>query len=306
MARRPARLHGVLVIDKAVGWTSHDVVARVRRLIGESRVGHGGTLDPAASGVLPVCVGQATRLVEYVSEADKTYQTEIRLGVRTETDDLSGAVVQTAPVPDLTADDLAALLAPFQGPIQQVPPAYAAIKVGGRRLYELARAGQTVTVAPRPVTIHRLEMLDWTLPVLTLLVDCSKGTYIRALARDIGAAAGCGGAAQAIRRLRTGPFTLADALTLPELEARFQPEAWATLALPPEYLVRDRPRLDLGAAETQAWLHGVAAAGPAMADGTVARVHGADSVFLGTGRYDAAAARWRPVKVLSTDDGGKL
>jgi tRNA pseudouridine55 synthase len=306
MARPPARLHGVLVIDKAVGWTSHDVVARVRRVIGETRVGHAGTLDPAASGVLPLCVGQATRLVEYLSAADKTYQTEMVLGVRTDTDDLTGATVATAPVPALTAADLATLLAPFQGPIQQVPPAYAAIKVGGRRLYELARAGQVVEVAPRPVIIHRLEVLAWSPPVLTLLIECSKGTYVRALARDIGAAAGCGGATRSIRRLRTGPFSLADALTLPELEARFRPEEWETLALPPEHLLLDRPLLDLGPVETRAWLHGMAVAGPVMADRTLARTHGADGSFLGTSRYQAVSGNWQPEKVLFQDDGTTL
>ena len=303
MARRkPARLHGILVIDKPAGLTSHDVVARVRRLTGERRVGHGGTLDPFATGVLPVCVGQATRLVEHLSDADKRYLAEIVLGIQTDTDDLEGTVIGTAPVPSLERAALDHALDAFRGPIQQTPPAYAAIKIGGRKLYELARAGEPVVAAARPVTIHRLEVINWRPPALTLLVDCGKGTYIRSLARDIGHHLGSAGYVQHLRRARSGPFGLADAWTLEELEAGWEPARWPLVALHPEALLLDQLALALTSEATRAWRHGMAVGGPAMDDGALARVYGADGAFLGVGRYAASARLWRPEKVLHLDD----
>jgi tRNA pseudouridine55 synthase len=209
-------------------------------------------------------------------------------------------------VPDLAVEDLERLLARFRGAIQQTPPAYAAIKIGGKKLYELARAGQPIDVAPRAVTIHRLEVLTWQAPALTLLVACSKGTYIRSLARDIGAAAGCGGYVQALCRVRAGPFGLADAWRLEELEGCCTPETWPRLALHPESLVLDWPALVLSQDETRAWRHGIAVARAPLAEGTLARVYGADGAFLGTGRYDTASTRWCPDKVLSLEDGHGL
>ena len=306
MARRGGRLHGVLVIDKPAGLTSHDVVARLRRLTGESRVGHAGTLDPAATGVLPVCVGQATRLVEYLSTADKGYLTEVVLGARTDTDDLEGHLTESAPVPALAEADVEAVLAGFRGQIRQFPPAYAAIKVEGRRLYEFARAGQAVEVPARTVTIHRLHLLAWRPPALTLLVECSKGTYIRALARDIGAAIGCGGYVQALRRVWTGPFCLADAWTLDALAERDLPATWAETALRLDAFVQDWPALRLDDAVGRVWSSGGAVVGPALPDGTLARVYAADGRFLGVGRYDAVVERWRPEKVLSLGEEGGL
>jgi tRNA pseudouridine55 synthase len=279
---------------------------RLRRLTGESRVGHAGTLDPAATGVLPVCVGQATRLVEYLSDADKMYLTEVVLGVQTETDDLDGTVIRTAAVPELSAAELVRLLAGFRGILQQVPPAYAAIKVGGKKLYDLARAGQAIAATPRTVTIYRLDLLAWTPPAMTLLVECSKGTYIRSLARDIGMAAGCGGYVQSLCRVRTGPFCLDDAWPLEELAERCTPETWPHLALHPETFLLHWPALGLSASDTRAWRHGMAVAGPTMADRTLARVYGADGAFVGVGRFDATARCWRPEKVLSLEDSGGL
>jgi tRNA pseudouridine55 synthase len=292
-------LHGVLVIDKPAGLTSHDVVARVRRLTGESRVGHAGTLDPAATGVLPVCVGQATRLVEYLSAADKVYLAEVVLGARSNSDDLDGELIATSPAPPLTEAELDAVLGRFRGPIQQLPPAYAAIKVDGRRLYDIARAGQEVEIPIRDVTIHRLDLLAWRPPALTLLVECSKGTYIRSLARDIGAAIGCGGYVQALRRIRTGPFCLADALALDALAERDLPATWAETALRLDSFLLDWPALRLDAVAGRVWLNGGAVVGAALPDGTLARVYADDGRFLGVGRYDGALERWRPEKVLS-------
>ena len=306
MKRRPSQWHGVLVIDKPAGMTSHDVVARVRRLTGERRVGHAGTLDPMATGVLPVCVGQATRLVEYLSAADKSYLAEIVLGVHTDTDDLEGAILGTAPPPALSAAEVRRVLTGFEGEQVQTPPAYAAIKVGGRKLYDLARAGQAVAVPPRSVTIYRLALLAWQPPAMTLLVDCSKGTYIRALARDIGARLGCGGYLQALRRVRTGPFCLDDAWTLEELAPRCTPDGWPQAALHPEALVQDWPAVCVDGPAAAAWQLGKPVPGPALADGTPARVYSAAGAFLGIGRYNAPAQRWQPEKVLSLGESDGL
>jgi tRNA pseudouridine55 synthase len=192
-------------------------VARVRKLSHQRRVGHAGTLDPLASGVLPVLLGRATRLMDLVQSGRKTYVTTVSLGSATETDDAEGAITATAPVPRLSAAALHAALAAFQGEILQTPPAYSALKVNGQRAYDLARRGAAVTLAPRSVTIDALFLLDFTPDTLTLEVTCSKGTYIRALARDIAQALGTVGHMSALRRTRVGPFTLERACTLDEL-----------------------------------------------------------------------------------------
>lgn len=311
MARRGGLLHGVLVIDKPAGLTSHDVVARVRRLTGESRVGHAGTLDPAATGVLPVCVGAVTRLVEYLSNADKCYLTEIILGVQTDTDDLEGEIVRSAPVPPLTPVDLERLLDRFRGTIEQVPPAYAAVKIDGQRLYDLARAGRPVAAPARTVTIHRLTLLAWQPPAMTLLVECAKGTYIRSLARDIGAAAGCGGFVQVLRRVRTGPFCLADSLTLATLAEQSLPAAWPSLALAPDSFLGDWPAVRLADGGAAAFRHGHPVTGATEpTTGAVndarGRIYADDGGFLGVGRYSAATDRWQPEKVLSLAEAGPL
>src|SRR6185436_17123998 len=200
-------MHGFLNIDKPPGMTSHDVVARVRRLARQKRVGHAGTLDPAATGVLVVALGLATRLVEYIQEATtKRYRAVIRLGATTTTDDAEGEVLATAPVPALDPLAIETLLDQFRGQIAQVPPMYAALHHEGRRLHELARAGIVVERAARAVTIEQLDVLDWSPPVLVVDVMCSKGTYIRSLARDLGQVLGCGGHLKALKRTAVGTF----------------------------------------------------------------------------------------------------
>ena len=217
---------GVLVIDKPQGWTSHDAVARVRRLLHERRVGHAGTLDPMATGVLPVFVGRATRAIALLEDSDKEYIAGLQLGVIADTQDTTGRVLERRPA---AADRGAveAALAPFRGEIMQIPPMYSALKREGKKLYELARAGVEVERQPRPVTIHALELLD-AVPegegfapgpdVWFLRVACSKGTYVRTLCHDIGQALGCGGAMCALRRTRACGFSQADALSLDALE----------------------------------------------------------------------------------------
>jgi len=215
---------GIVVVDKPAGWTSHDVVARMRRLLGTRKVGHGGTLDPMATGVLVVACGKATRLLTYISAHSKTYDATIRLGVSTITDDAEGEVVATADASAVTDSQIADAVAQLTGDIQQRPSAVSAIKVAGERAYARVRAGEDVELAARPVTVSRFDVLatrrDGGVIDLDVTVDVSSGTYIRALARDLGAAAGGGGHLTALRRTSVGRFSLDDAATLEALEAQ--------------------------------------------------------------------------------------
>ena len=208
--------NGIVIIDKPSGWTSMDVCAKIRGILKEKRVGHGGTLDPMATGVLPVFVGQATRAVEFAENGEKEYIAGLRLGLVTNTQDTSGETLETHPV---TADRkaLEALLPRFTGPIQQIPPMYSAIKINGQKLYELARRGQEVARRPRSITIHALELLEGEGADWTIRVRCSKGTYVRTLCHDLGRALGCGGCMSSLRRTRAGSFTLAQAVTMQQV-----------------------------------------------------------------------------------------
>lgn len=247
---------GLLVVRKPPGPTSHTTVARIRRALGADKAGHAGTLDPFASGVLLVGLGRATRLLEYLVGHPKTYRARVRLGEERDTLDRTGELLCSAPVPPLGLAELEALLARFRGRITQIPPAHSAIKVGGETLYRKARRGEAVSPPPRTVEIHRLDVLAWTPPELELEVECSAGTYIRSLARDIGAAVGCGAVLWDLVRTRSGPFGLDEAVDLEEAE-RLGPDAWDRV-LPPERMVAALPRADVGPAEAQRILHGTA------------------------------------------------
>jgi len=233
-------MHGVLVVAKPAGPTSHDVVALARRLSGTRRIGHGGTLDPFASGVLPLFLGGATRLVEYHLGDDKAYRATICLGATSSTDDLDGELTPLGgPVPDRPAFEAA--LAGFLGQQEQRPPDYSAVQVGGRRAYAMARAGEAVTLPSRTVDIHALELVDWDArdperPVAVVEVRCSAGTYVRALARDLGERLGCGAYLGALVRTASGPFTLDDSRSLDELRAAAAdgPDGLRALLLPPD------------------------------------------------------------------------
>jgi tRNA pseudouridine55 synthase len=223
--RAPARHHGLLLVDKPDGLTSHDVVSVVRRLFGQRQVGHAGTLDPLATGLLPVLLGQGTKLSQWATADDKTYETTARLGQRTDTLDAEGTVVQKDRVPNpLDPAALEAALAPLRGHITQRVPAYSAVKVEGQRLYQRARAGETVDAPTRPVTIHELTSLGYTPPRLSLRVHCSKGTYIRQLVSDVGDALGCGAHVEVLRRTRVGALDVGDAIPLATLQASPRPE----------------------------------------------------------------------------------
>ena len=214
---------GIVIVDKPAGWTSQDVTARLRRVFGTRRIGHGGTLDPMATGVLPVFVGRATRGVEFFEHADKTYEAVLRLGTVTDTQDSTGTVLEKRPV-TVTEAEFRDILPKFTGKIAQVPPMYSAIKVDGKKLYELARAGKEIERKPREITIFSLDLLEFTGETAKIRVHCSKGTYIRTLCHDIGAALGCGGCMEALRRTAAGEYTLADSVELDTLLNAERPE----------------------------------------------------------------------------------
>lgn len=234
--------NGIIVIDKPQEWTSMDVCAKIRGVLHERRVGHAGTLDPMATGVLPVFVGRATRAVEFASESEKEYIAGLKLGVVTNTQDTTGQVVEERPV-EADRAALEGALAAFRGEITQIPPMYSALKRDGKKLYELARAGKEVERAPRPVTIHALEVAEQTGPnCYTLRVRCSKGTYVRTLCHDIGQALGCGGTMYSLRRTMAAGFTLEDALPLEQV---LQSEDPASLLLGVDAYFAGRPVLIL-------------------------------------------------------------
>ena len=236
-------MNGIVIIDKPAGWTSQDVTARLRRVFGTRRIGHGGTLDPMATGVLPVFVGRATRGVEFFEHAEKTYETELLLGVATDTEDTTGTVLFRREV-SVTPGQLTAVLERFRGEIMQIPPMYSALKVNGKKLCDLARKGRQVERQPRPVTIHELTLLSREGDTLRLRVRCSKGTYIRTLCADIGEALGCGGCMQALRRTQAGEYTIAEAVPLQQLLESPEPETYLRDV---ETMVRGYPGVKLTA-----------------------------------------------------------
>lgn len=220
-------MNGIVIVDKPEGWTSQDVVSKLRGVFQTRRIGHGGTLDPMATGVLPVFVGRATRGVEFFEHAEKTYVATLRLGVTTDTEDITGTVLEEKPV-SVTKEEFLAILPRFQGEIEQIPPMYSALKVNGQKLYDLARQGKEVERKSRKITIFRLECLSFAENEAQILVHCSKGTYIRTLCKDIGNALGCGGCMAALRRVQAGSYTIEQAVTLPELIASENPETYLT------------------------------------------------------------------------------
>ena len=216
-------MDGIVIVDKPQGWTSQDVTARLRRVFGTRRIGHGGTLDPMATGVLPVFVGRATRAVEFFEHAEKTYETVLRFGITTDTEDMTGTVLTEENV-SFTEEQLQETLAAFRGEILQVPPMYSALKVNGQKLCDLARKGKTVERQPRPITIHELTLVERGENTLRFRVRCSKGTYIRTLCKDIGEKLGCGGCMESLRRVAAGEYTVDEAVPLQTLLETEKPE----------------------------------------------------------------------------------
>ena len=267
--------NGIIVIDKPTDWTSHDVVAKLRRHLKEKRIGHAGTLDPMATGVLPIFVGRATRAVEFAMEGEKEYIAGLRLGLTTDTQDITGTVLSEQAV-SFTAADLEGVLTPFRGEISQIPPMYSAIKLQGKKLYELARAGKEVDRAPRNITIHELEILQQVSPCDFLLrVRCSKGTYIRTLCHDIGTALGVGGCLYSLRRTYAAGFSEDISHTLASV---LDCESPSDLLLPVDQYFASYPSLSVNDEQEKKIRNG-ASFSFQTADGTY-RVYGADGSFL--------------------------
>ena len=281
---------GIIVIDKPAGWTSMDVCARLRGMFREKRVGHAGTLDPMATGVLPVFIGRATRAVQFAAESDKEYIAGLKLGVVTNTQDVTGEVLEERPV-DVTGERFRAALEGFRGHIEQVPPMYSAIKVNGKKLYELARKGKEVERKPRPVTIRALELLGWpdAGEDFLLRVACSKGTYVRTLCHDVGQALGCGGCMSSLRRVKAAGFTLADCVTLEAVQRLVDRGEGESLLLPVDtYFARNGWKASVTvrpAAEMVLRNGGQVSVSGA---GTECRVYSESGEFLGLGGVEGA------------------
>ena len=273
-------MDGIVIVDKPQGWTSQDVTARLRRVFGTRRIGHGGTLDPMATGVLPVFVGRATRAVEFFEHAGKTYETVLRLGITTDTEDMTGTVLTEENV-SFTEEQLQETLAAFRGEILQVPPMYSALKVNGQKLCDLARKGKTVARQPRPITIHELSLVERGENTLRLRVRCSKGTYIRTLCKDIGEKLGCGGCMESLRRVAAGEYTIDEAVPLQTLLETERPEDYLRTV---DTMFRNYPSVTLTANQETRCRNGNAFS-VSLAPGTY-RAYSQDGEFLMLAKVD--------------------
>jgi tRNA pseudouridine55 synthase len=291
---------GILNIDKPQGWTSHDVVAWIRRVLKVKRVGHAGTLDPLATGVLLVCVGQATRVSEYLMASDKTYRAQILLGTITDTYDMDGEVIETRPLaPEIDRGAIWAALGHFVGDIMQAPPAYSAIKQDGVPLHRRVRRGEDVRPSARPVHIHSIQMIDWTTPCLTVDVTCDPGTYIRSLAHDLGQTLGCGGALSGLRRTRSGRFLATDALSPEAVADAYRAGDLARHMHPMDAALSQLTPVAVGEDEVKRLRNGqpITANGAVLArDGYAVSQDGGVVAIL---RPDAERGEWWPEKVFA-------
>ena len=267
-------MDGIVIVDKPQDWTSQDVVSKLRGVFQTRRIGHGGTLDPMATGVLPVFVGRATRGVEFFEHAEKTYEAVLRLGLHTDTEDITGTVLLEREV-NISKDQFFGVLENFRGEIQQIPPMYSAIKVGGQKLCDLARKGKEVERQPRTITIHKLECLEFSGNTARLLVHCSKGTYIRTLCKDIGEALGCGGCMESLRRVTAGEYTIAQSVPLQTLIDSADPGQYL---LPLDSMFREYPAITLSEKQEKCCRNGLAFTCN-LQEGTY-RVYAANGEFL--------------------------
>ena len=274
-------MNGIVIIDKPQGWTSQDVTARLRRVFNTRRIGHGGTLDPMATGVLPVFVGRATRGVEFFEHAEKVYETVLRPGITTDTEDITGTVL-TQTDATITADMVEAVLPQFRGEILQIPPMYSALKINGQKLCDLARKGREVERQPRPITIHELTLLGMDEEGIRLRVRCSKGTYIRTLCKDIGVALGCGGCMAALRRVQAGEYTIEESVPLEVLLETAEPEQYLR---PVDSMFRNLPAVTLSPKQEIRCRNGNSFS-ISMEDGTY-RAYGQNGEFLMLAKVEA-------------------
>ena len=293
-------LHGILLVDKEQGWTSHDVVAKARGLTHQRKIGHTGTLDPMATGLLVLCLGDATRFVEYMTGHDKRYDAAMVLGATTDTDDAEGTVISRRPVPSLDPATLRQLEQQFTGILSQRPPAFSAVKVGGQRAYAAARAGRQLELAERPVTVHAIQLEQADADQLQMTVHCGSGTYIRSLARDIGAALGCGGHVTALRRMSAGRFDVAAAVTIDTVAKACSEDWFEDLLLSADEGVADTDAAIITIDHGEEFRQGRAIryAETALETPEPIRIYDGAGSFLGIGRC-TAEGELRPIKVLA-------
>lgn len=292
-------ISGVLVVDKPTGMTSHDVVQAIRRGTNIRRAGHTGTLDPRASGVLVVLLGPAVRLSEYVSASDKRYQAVIMLGTTTDTFDADGKTTSSSPV-DVTEEQFNTELQKFVGRIEQVPPPYSAIKIGGRKAYDMARNGEDVELAPRIIDVYSLELLEWAPPEVVIDVNCSSGTYVRSLANDLGTKLGCGATLTGLRRTKNGRFTLRDAVPLRKLNEAFVDGSWYQYLIPAAEALTDWPAIELDQVQMDAIRHGhrIPAAADASPKACGVSQQGELVALLVLDELEDGTREWQPKKVF--------
>ncbi|MBI4298231.1 MAG: tRNA pseudouridine(55) synthase TruB [Chloroflexi bacterium] len=295
---------GILNIDKPLDMTSMDVIRRIKRLSAQKHVGHGGTLDPQATGVFPVLFGQATRIMEYLVASAKTYRAVVKLGVTTDTYDSAGKVVRTGDASGITRHEIERALAAFRGNIYQVPPMFSALKREGKRLYDLARMGIEVPRQPRKVEVLRIDLTEWSQPDMVLEIECGRGVYIRALAHDLGEALACGAYLKALTRLKTGPFSIREAIPLPQLEDSLKEGSWRELLYPIDY-----PLLHMKAVAVDSRIEHLILSGrplpltlriPHSEAYQECRAYSSDGRFLGTVRFDPLRDQWLPHKMFAS------
>lgn len=294
-------MDGVIVIRKEKGFTSHDVVAKLRGILHMKKIGHTGTLDPDAEGVLPVALGKATRLVDMITDKEKTYEAVMRLGVITDTQDMSGTVLSQTTELSVTEEELCIVVSSFVGDYMQVPPMYSALKVNGKKLYELAREGKTVERKPRPVHFYEIEILDISFPLVRFRVTCSKGTYIRTLCHDIGEKLGCGAAMESLLRTKVGRFTLDDAITLAQTEEAVKKGTIESKILGIEEILAEYPRVCCTKEGDRLLANGnplVQALVDAQEKKGWIRMCSSEGSFAGVYQWDKKRNRYFPVKMF--------
>ena len=295
-------MDGILNINKPSGNTSFSIVSMVKRLIQERRVGHAGTLDTTASGVLPVCFGRGTRVIEFLLEASKVYRAKIELGVATDTHDATGRIIQQGDHTKVSREQVERALNSFRGLIWQTPPMYSALKHHGQRLYRLARAGITVRRKSRPARIYRLELIDFKPPLVTVEIECGRGTYIRSLAHDLGELLGCGAHVKELTRLSYGPFNIGESVSLPQLEGAFQNHNWQHLVYPIDVVLHHWSAVVVGDEQERIIKNGgylVMEDDQVEFDGEKrCRAYSQDGCFLAVLCFNTERGWWQPKKVF--------
>lgn len=298
--RKVPTTSGFLNIDKPPGWTSHDVVARVRRIVGERSVGHAGTLDPAATGVLPIAVGHATSVLRHLESDDKRYVAMVRFGVETDSGDRDGRLISQQSVEQLDFASVKSVAQGFVGTQRQYPPMQSAVKVGGRRLYESSRMGEDVEVPARLVTIHRCDLVSLAGCEAILSVACGKGTYIRSLVRDIGRHLGCGASLAHLVRVQSGMFHLRASISIHDLQVALDTQGWSLIASHPDFALRGHDVTMLSPDELSGWFNGQKVQRATMGDDV--SVYGPNRDWIGVGVFDSKEGALKPKRVIRGDD----